>query len=185
MLANFIEDSYKLSQNTYICQDIEKLKKHTNRLDIYNLINELSSENHLNSAGFTEVDFRNLLSLDMLMKNKNSDESKKESIKSLSLCSSDDLKNSYLSRLMAIYHQQENFELALEQAEIIIEMDEYNVKNNLRKVSLLRDSIKKMEFITILLDKFKYSCDIKNQFIIESFNHRSSKNFKMMSILII
>ena len=178
MLANFIEDSYKLSQNTYICQDIDKLKNHTNRLDISNLINELSSENYVNSTGFTEVDFRNLLSLDMLMKNKKFDEAEKEAIKSLSLCSSDDLKNSYLSRLIAIYHQQEKFDLALEQAEIIIEMDEYSVKNNLRKVSLLRDSIKKMEFITVLLDKFKYSCDIKNQFVIESLNHRSSKNFK-------
>lgn len=178
MLANFIEDSYKLSQNTYICQDIDKLKNHTNRLDISNLINELSSENYVNSTGFTEVDFRNLLSLDMLMKNKKFDEAEKEAIKSLSLCNSDDLKNSYLSRLIAIYHQQEKFDLALEQAEIIIEMDEYSVKNNLRKVSLLRDSIKKMEFITILLDKFKYSCDIKNQFVIESLNHRSSKNFK-------
>ncbi|MGK3131395.1 SIR2 family protein [Pantoea sp. C8B4] len=178
MLANFIEDSYKLSQNTYICQDIDKLKNHTNRLDISNLINELSSENYVNSTGFTEVDFRNLLSLDMLLKNKKFDEAEKEAIKSLSLCSSDDLKNSYLSRLIAIYHQQEKFDLALEQAEIIIEMDEYSVKNNLRKLSLLRDSIKKMEFITILLDKFKYSCDIKNQFVIESLNHRSSKNFK-------
>nr|WP_313569255.1 SIR2 family protein [Pantoea dispersa] len=178
MLANFIEDSYKLSKNTYICQDINKLKNHTNRLDISNLINELSSENYVNSTGFTEVDFRNLLSLDMLMKNKKFDEAEKEAIKSLSLCSSDDLKNSYLSRLIAIYHQQEKFDLALEQAEIIIEMDEYSVKNNLRKLSLLRDPIKKMEFITVLLDKFKYSCDIKNQFVIESLNHRSSKNFK-------
>jgi len=178
MLANFIEDYYKLSQNSYICQDIDKLKNHTNRLDISNLINELSSENYVNTTGFTEVDFRNLLSLDMLMKNKKFDEAEKEAIKSLSLCSSDDLKNSYLSRLIAIYHQQEKYELALEQAEIIIEMDEFSVKNNLRKLSLLRDSIKKMEFITILLDKFKYSCDIKNQYVLESLNHRSSKNFK-------
>lgn len=178
MLANFIEDYYKLSQNAYICQDIDKLKNHTNRLDISNLINELSSENYVNTTGFTEVDFRNLLSLDMLMKNKKFDEAEKEAIKSLSLCSSGDLKNSYLSRLIAIYHQQEKYELALEQAEIIIEMDEFSVKNNLRKLSLLRDSIKKMEFITILLDKFKYSCDIKNQFVLENLNHRSSKNFK-------
>ncbi len=178
MLANFIEDYYKLSQNVYICQDIDKLKNHTNRLDISNLINELSSENYVNTTGFTEVDFRNLLSLDMLMKNKKFDEAEKEAIKSLSLCSSDGLKNSYLSRLIAIYHQQEKYELALEQAEIIIEMDEFSVKNNLRKLSLLRDSIKKMEFITILLDKFKYSCDIKNQYVLESLNHRSSKNFK-------
>ncbi|MEN4535897.1 SIR2 family protein [Pantoea agglomerans] len=178
MLANFIEDYYKLSQNAYICQDIDKLKNHTNRLDISNLINELSSENYVNTTGFTEVDFRNLLSLDMLMKNKKFDEAEKEAIKSLSLCSSDDLKNSYLSRLIAIYHQQEKYELALEQAEIIIEMDEFSVKNNLRKLSLLRDSIKKMEFITILLEKFKYSCDIKNQYVLESLNHRSSKNFK-------
>lgn len=178
MLANFIEDYYKLSQNAYICQDIDKLKNHTNRLDISNLINELSSENYVNTTGFTEVDFRNLLSLDMLMKNKKFDEAEKEAIKSLSLCSSDDLKNSYLSRLIAIYHQQEKYELALEQAEIIIEMDEFSVKNNLRKLSLLRDSIKKMEFVTILLDKFKYSCDIKNQYVLESLNHRSSKNFK-------
>lgn len=178
MLANFIEDSYSLYNNKYISQDIDKLKNHTNRLDISNLINELSSENYINNAGFTEVDFRNLLSLDMLMKNKKFDEAEKEAIKSLSLCSSDDLKNSYLSRLIEIYHQQEKFDLALEQAEITIEMDEYSIKNNLRKLSLLRDSNSKMEFITVLLDKFKYSYEIKNQFVIESLNHRFSKNFK-------
>lgn len=178
MLASFIEDSHNLSKNNYISHDIDKLKNHTNRLDISNLINELSSENYINSTGFTEVDFRNLLSLDMLMKNKKFDEAEKEAIKSLSLCSSDDLKNSYLSRLIAIYHQQEKFDLALEQAEVIIDMDEFSIKNNLRKLSLLRGSTNKMEFVTILLDKFKYSCEIKNQFVIESLNHRSSKNFK-------
>lgn len=56
MLSNFIEDSYNLSKNKYICQDIDKLKNHTNRLDISNLINELSSENYINKIGFTEVD---------------------------------------------------------------------------------------------------------------------------------
>lgn len=178
MLANFIEDSHNLYKNKYISQDIDKLKNHTNRLDISNLINELSGENYINRTGFTEVDFRNLLSLDMLMKNKKMDEAEKEAIKSLSLCSSDDLKNSYLSRLIEIYKQQEKFDLALEQAEITIEMDEYSIKNNLRKLSLLRDSNSKMEFITTLLDKFKYSCEIKNQFVIESLNHRLSKNFK-------
>ncbi|MCR8653280.1 SIR2 family protein [Klebsiella variicola] len=178
MLSNFIEDSYNLSKNKYICQDIDKLKNHTNRLDISNLINELSSENYINKIGFTEVDFRNLLSLDMLMKNKKFDEAEKEAIKSLSLCSSDDLKNSYLSRLIEIYHQQEKYDLALEQADITIEMDEYSIKNNLRKLSLLRDSNSKMEFITLLLEKFKYSYEIKNQFVIESLNHRLSKNFK-------
>ncbi|HCI6132676.1 TPA: hypothetical protein NPN84_004663, partial [Klebsiella variicola subsp. variicola] len=119
-----------------------------------------------------------LLSLDMLMKNKKFDEAEKEAIKSLSLCSSDDLKNSYLSRLIEIYHQQEKYDLALEQADITIEMDEYSIKNNLRKLSLLRDSNSKMEFITLLLEKFKYSYEIKNQFVIESLNHRLSKNFK-------
>lgn len=178
MLSNFIEDSYNLSKNKYIAQDIDKLKNHTNRLDISNLINELSSENYINKAGFTEVDFRNLLSLDMLMKNKKFDEAENEAIKSLSLCSSDDLKNSYLSRLIEIYHQQEKYDLALEQADITIEMDEYSIKNNLRKLSLLRDSNSKMEFITLLLEKFKYSYEIKNQFVIESLNHRLSKNFK-------
>ncbi|WP_158399820.1 SIR2 family protein [Cedecea neteri] len=178
MLANFIEDSHNLHKNKYISQDIDKLKNHTNRLDISNLINELSGENYINKTGFTEVDFRNLLSLDMLMKNKKFDEAEKEAIKSLSLCSSDDLKNSYLSRLIEIYHQQEKYDLALEQAEIAIEMDEYSIKNNLRKLSLLRDSNSKMEFITILLDKFKYSYEIKNQFVLESLNHRYSKNFR-------
>ncbi|MCU6683838.1 SIR2 family protein [Leclercia sp. H6W5] len=177
LLANFIEDPYNLNNNKYISQDIDKLKNHTNRLDISNLINELSSENYLNKTGFTEVDFRNLLSLDMLMKNKKFDEAEKEAIKSLSSCSSDDLKNSYLSRLIEIYHQQEKFGLALEQAEITIEMDEFSIKNNLRKLSLLRDSNSKMEFITILLDKFKYSYEIKNQYVIESLNHRFSKGY--------
>jgi len=177
MLANFIEDTFNLSSNEFIIQDIDKLKNHTNRLDISNLINELSSANYVNSTNFTEVDFRNLLSLDMLIKNKKFDEGEKEAIKSLSLCNSDDLKNSYLSRLIAIYYQQEKYDLALEQAEKVIDLDEYSVKNNLRKLSLLRDTNKKMEYVTFLLEKFKYSYEVKNQYVVESLNHRTSKNY--------
>ena len=178
MLASFIEDGFNLSSNLFIGQDIDKLKNHTQRLDISNLINELSSENYVNRKGFTEIDFRDLLSLDMLMKNNKFEEAEKEALKSLALCSSDDLKNSYLSRLIAIYYQQEKYDLALEKAEQIIDMDEYSVKNNLRKLSLLRTATQKMEFITILLDKFKFSSEVKNQFVVESLNYRSSKYFR-------
>lgn len=178
MLANFIDDYYHLSDNSYISQDLVRLKNHTNRLDISNLINELSGENYTNSVSFTEVDFRNLLSLDMLLKNNKYDEAEKEAIKSLSLCTSEDLKKSYLSRLVVIYQQQERVDLALEQAEKILEIDEYSVHNNLKKLSLLRDSAQKMEFITLLKEKLKYSPEIKNQFAIESLSYRLSKNYK-------
>lgn len=178
MLASFTEDTYQLSNNSYISQDIKRLKTHTNKLDISNLINELSGEEYTGKKDFTEVDFRNLLSLDALLKNKKYDEAEKEALKSLALCNSKNLKQAYLSRLITIYKQQEQYEMALEQADKILDIDEFSISNNLRKLSLYRNPLQRMEFICHLVEKFKYSSDIRNQYAIEALKYRESKQFK-------
>lgn len=178
MLASFTEDKYQLAANSFIAQDIKRLKTHTNKLDISNLINELSGENYTDDKSFTEVDFRNLLSLDSLIKNKKYDEAEKEAQKLLSTCKDNNLKQAYLSRLTGVYQQQEQYELALEQADKILDMDEYSINNNLRKLSLYKNPIQKIDFISQLLEKFKYSPDIRNRYASEALRYRESKQFK-------
>lgn len=178
MITNFIEDTFQLSKNKYISQDIKRLQTHTNKLDISNLINELSGENFTNSTSFTENDFRNLLTLDSLVKHKKFDEAEKEALKLISLCSSDDLKLSYISRLINIYNQQENYEMAIEQADKALEIDEFSVNNNLRKLSLFKNPIQRMEFVNQLVEKIKFSPDIRNQYAREALKYRSSKHYK-------
>lgn len=178
MLSNFTEDLFALSSNQYIAQDIKRLKSHTNKLDISNLINELSEENYINSANFTEVDFRNLLTLDNLIKNKKYEEAEKEAVRLLTICSAKNLKQSYSSRLIVIYQQQEKYDLAMEQIDKILEVDEFSVNNQLRKVALFRDPASRINYLNDLLEKFKHSYDIKNQYAIEALKYRSSKHFK-------
>lgn len=178
MLANFTEDLYQLSSNEYIAQDIKRLKTHTNKLDISNLINELSEENYTNSTSFTEVDFRNLLTIDNLIKNKKIDEAEKEALKLLSICISKNMRKSYLSRLIGIYQQQEQYDMAIEYVDKLLEIDDFSINNQLRKLSLLRTATAKMEYITTLIEKFKYSPEIKNQYACEAIKYRSSKYFK-------
>ncbi len=178
MITNFIEDSFHLSNNKYIAQDITKLQTHTNKLDISNLINELSGENFTNSTSFTENDFRNLLNLDNLVKHKKFDEAEKEALKLMSICSSDDLKLSFIARLINIYKQQENVELAIEQADKALEIDEFSVNNNLRKLSLFKNPIQRMDFVNLLVEKIQYSPDIRNQYAREAIQYRMSKQYR-------
>lgn len=178
MITNFIEDTYQLSRNKYISQDIKRLQTHTNKLDISNLINELSGENFTNSTSFTENDFRNLLTLDNLVKHKKFDEAEKEALKLMSICSSDDLKLSFISRLINIYNQQENYEMAIEQADKALEIDEFSVNNNLRKLSLFKNPVQRMEFINQLVEKIQFSPDIRNQYAREALKYRVSKQYK-------
>lgn len=178
MIANFIEDTYQLSKNNYISQDIKRLQTHTNKLDISNLINELSGENFTNSTSFTENDFRNLLTLDNLVKHKKLDEAEKEALKLMSICSSDDLKLSFISRLINIYNQQENYEMAIEQADKALEIDEFSVNNNLRKLSLFKNPVQRMEFVNQLVEKIQFSPDIRNQYAREALKYRVSKQYK-------
>lgn len=178
MLTNFVEDIFKLSENAFISDDIRRLQSHTNKLDISNLINELSGENFTNSSNFTEADFRSLLTLDTLIKNKKFAEAEKEALRFLSTTNADDLKQTYLTRLISVYVQQDKFDLAIDQADKTLEIDEYSISNNLRKLSLYRSSLQKMDYVTTLVEKFKFSSEIRNQYAREALRHRSSKLYK-------
>ncbi|MQI61220.1 hypothetical protein EI041_25185, partial [Escherichia coli] len=70
MIQNFITDEYNLSKNGIIKSDLSKLKKHTLTHDISSLINELS-QSDLDDQKIPEEDFKNLLYIDNLIRNKN------------------------------------------------------------------------------------------------------------------
>ncbi len=178
MLANFTSDIHQLSNNKFIANDLNQLKTHTNKVDISNLINELSGENYSNSKDFTEVDFRNLLTLDTLLKNKKYEEAEKEAAKLLLACSFDNMKKAYLSRLVDIYQKQNYSEKAIEQADKILEMDEFSISNNLRKLSLLKSPMQKFQFSISLVEKLKYSSEVRNQYAVEALSYRASKSYK-------
>jgi len=177
ILSSFTTDAFQLASNKYISDDLNQLKTHTNKVDISNLINELSGENYSNSKDFTEVDFRNLLTLDTLLKNKKYEESEKEALKLFATCTFDNMKKAYLSRLIDIYQQQNQYDKALEKMDKILEMDEFSVGNNLRKISLIKTPIYKIEFSASLLEKFKYSSEVRNQYASEALIFLKSKSY--------
>ncbi|WP_411704318.1 SIR2 family protein [Edaphovirga cremea] len=178
ILSNFIEDNYKLSSNEFISKDIDKLKTHTNKLDISNLINELSDENFIDGKNITEVDLKNLLFLDNLIKDQKLDEAEKEAEKLFHNSVTENLKKAYISRLVTIFKNKEQYDQALLQIDKLLEMDEFSIRNNLKKSSLFKNPLDRMNFCNLLVEKFKYSYLIKNEYAKVSLNYRSSKHFK-------
>lgn len=177
MFGNFVQDNYQLSSNKYIREDLERLKKHTNKLDISNLISELSDSKFLDD-GVTEVEFRDLLSLDNLIKNHNLDEAEKSAERQISICDNETLRKSYISRLISIFCAKEQYDRALIQMDKLLESDEYSISLHLKKSSLYRNISDRFDFVSGLLDVFKYSYSIRNEYINVCLEYLESKNPK-------
>ncbi|MDQ9126262.1 SIR2 family protein [Serratia fonticola] len=162
MINNFIEDEYSLSKNSLINRDIASLKKHTYMQDISSLINELSDNEGI-SEKIPEIDFRKLLTLDNLIKNKVFDKAEDEIEKLLSLQPDDNMKAKFLQRLIEIHEEKNETEKALEQSDRLIRLDEYNISYCLSRTNLYKEIPDKVKYLKGLFDKFKYSIDIRNE----------------------
>ncbi|WP_213993915.1 SIR2 family protein [Sodalis sp. dw_96] len=176
ILNNFTQDSFSLSTNKFISEDISKLRSHTNKLDISNLINELSQDKYIDGETFTEIDFRNLLSIDNLIKHNKYDDAEQEAEKNIIICDNENLRRTYISRLVSIYKIKEQYEKALIQVDKLIEMDEFSPRNHLLKSTLFINTSDRYEYISSILEKFKYNSSIRNEFASAGLSYIESKH---------
>lgn len=161
MISNFIVDNYKLEENKYIKKDLTKIKKNSLTTDISSLINELSqSEN--DDQKIPEEDFKNLLSIDNLIRTKNYDIVEDNIKKLIPSTNDDNIKSKYLSRLISLKEEQNDTKSALEYSDKLIKLDEFNLKYSLLRTNIFPALKDKIIYLKDLLDKFKYSVNLRN-----------------------
>ena len=157
IVNSFTDDKYSLSEtSTLISQDIEKLKKHKTNVDISNLIRELSGNQTKNNNDETlsETDFKNLLSLDNLIKCKNFTLAKSQAESYISNCINDEIKTKYIKKLIYINNELELNDQALKLCEQLIEIDEFNADFAINKALNYRDKTERCKYINSVLKKF-------------------------------
>ncbi|HID3529016.1 TPA: SIR2 family protein [Serratia marcescens] len=180
MINNFIKDEYKLGDNKFINHDLLKIKKHTFTRDISSLINELS-ESDTDDQKIPEEDFRNLLSIDNLIREKNYTSAELKLKKSISDATDDNIKSKYLRRLIEIKEDQKDTKSALEYSDELIELDEFNLSYALARTNILTERNEKITYLNGLLDKFKYSINLKNSLCRIALTHLESNNEDLIS----
>lgn len=161
MIQNFITDEYKLSKNDIIKSDLSKLKRYTLTHDISSLINELS-QNDLDDQKIPEENFKNLLYIDNLIRNKKylSAETKLKEL--IDNADNDNIKSKYLRRLIEIKEEQKDTKSALEISDKLIALDEFNINYALSRTNIFTDLKEKIHYLKGLLEKFPYSINLKN-----------------------
>lgn len=163
MIQNFITDDFNLNRNDFIKKDLFKLKKHTYTQDISALINELSdSDSDSDSQKIPEEDFKNLLFVDNLIKDKKYEiaESKLNSLIKGDI--NDNMKSKYLRRLIDIKEDQYDTKTALEYSDKLIELDEFNLSYALIRTNIFPTVRDKLNYLKELQGKYKYSVELKN-----------------------
>ncbi|EPK6499805.1 SIR2 family protein [Klebsiella aerogenes] len=168
MIQNFISDEYKLNKNEYIKKDLFKLKKHTLTQDISSLINELSDSD---SQKIPEEDFKNLLFIDNLIRDKKYDLAEDKLNKLIKDDISDNMKSKYLRRLIDIKEDQNDTKSALDYSDRLIELDEFNLNYALSRTNIFPKVRDKIHYLKELHCKFKYSVDLKNHLSRISLNY--------------
>ncbi|MEP8911148.1 SIR2 family protein [Enterobacter mori] len=161
MINNFIKDEYRLDKNTFIKNDLSKLKKHTLTRDISSLINELSQSDS-DEQKIPEEDFKNLLFIDNLIRAKNYSIAEDKLNKLVEEASNDNIKSKYLRRLIEIKEDQKDTKSALEYSDKLIELDEFNISYVLSRTNIFTEVKDKLIHLKGLLEKFKYSISLKN-----------------------
>ncbi|MET4862269.1 SIR2 family protein [Morganella morganii] len=161
MIHNFIKDEYSLSDNELIKNDLLKLKRHTLTQDISSLINELSDEDD-RSQKIPEEDFKNLLLVDNLIRGNKYDLAEDKLNKLIKNAVIDSMKAKYLQRIIDIKEEQGDTKSALDFSDKLIELDEYNLNYTLARTNIFIDIKDKINYLKGLLEKFKYSIDLKN-----------------------
>lgn len=161
MIQNFIADEYKLSKNNIIKSDISKLKKHTLTHDISSLIDELS-QSDLDDQKIPEEEFKNLLHIDNLIRNKEYPTAESKLNELIHNADSDNIKSKYLRRLIQIKEEQKDTKSALEISDKLIALDEFNISYALLRTNIFTNLKEKINYLKGLLEKFPYSINLKN-----------------------
>ncbi|HIF6265090.1 TPA: SIR2 family protein, partial [Raoultella ornithinolytica] len=141
--------------------DLTKIKKHTLTRDISSLINELSQDDS-DDQKIPEEDFKNLLFIDNLIRSKNHEIAEEKLNKFINDATDDNIKSKYLRRLIEIKEDQKDTKSALEYSDKLIELDEFNLSYALSRANIFTDIKEKITYLKGLLDKFKYSINLKN-----------------------
>ncbi|MEB8192284.1 SIR2 family protein [Raoultella terrigena] len=180
MINNFVSDDYHLEKNQFIKTDLTKIKKHTLTRDISALINELSQDDS-DDQRIPEEDFKNLLSIDNLIRSKKHNIAEEKLNKLINDATNDNIKSKYLRRLIEIKEDQKDTKSALEYSDKLIELDEFNLSYALSRANIFTDIKEKITYLKGLLDKFKYSINLKNHLCRISLTHLETSDEKLIS----
>lgn len=180
MINNFIEDFYHLDKNKFIESDLKKIKKNSLTKDISALINELSQSGD-DDQKIPEEDFKNLLSIDNLIRAKNYLLAEEKLNNLINETSNDDIKARYLRRLIEIKNEQKNTKSALEYSDKLIELDEFNINYSLSKANIFTDIKEKIVYLKGLLNKFEYSINLKNSLCRIAINYLENNSDELIT----
>ncbi|PHM24795.1 SIR2 family protein [Xenorhabdus budapestensis] len=180
MIHNFINDQYHLKSNLFINNDLIKIKRHTFTTDISSLINELS-QSDADDQKIPEEDFKNLLSIDNLIRAKNYTVVEEELKKLITDANDDNIKSKYLSRLIDIKEDQKDIKSALDYSDKLIELDEFNLKYALSRSNIFVEIKDKIVYLKGLMSKFKYSIILKNHLCRISLSYLDESNDNLVS----
>ncbi|WP_192022122.1 SIR2 family protein [Shewanella sp. WPAGA9] len=159
IVSSFTDDEYSLcSTSNLICKDIEKLKKHKTDMDISNLIRELSGNNERNENSddntLSETDFKNLLSLDNLIKCKNLTSAKLQAESYIANCDNEEIKTKYIKKLIYIYDELGQNDQVHKLCEQLIDIDEFNADFAMDKAMSYKNNTDRCKYINSLTTKF-------------------------------
>lgn len=161
MIQNFITDNHGLTKNKFISKDLIKLKKYTYTQDISSLINELSESDN-DEQKIPEEDFKNLLFIDNLIREKNFSLAEEKLKDFISDSNNHNIKSKYLQRIISLKINNEDIKSALEYSDKLIELDEFNLNNALSRTNILPKLTEKIQYLKDLKLKFNYSINVKN-----------------------
>ncbi|SHH56575.1 hypothetical protein SAMN05444147_11268 [Pectobacterium carotovorum] len=184
IINGFIDDKYNLSKSEMISLELKKLKKYSLTQDISSLINELSdneSREKSDDDKIPEVEFKNLLHIDNLIKNKNYEQAEKDIEGFLEGDKNLSIKTKYIHRLINIYNDSGDIDKAVLQSEKLLKIDPYNINYSLVKSGLIKGNYEKVVFLKSLLKDFNYSVSLKNELSLIALAYlgekKSDKNF--------
>ncbi|TBM15312.1 SIR2 family protein [Hafnia alvei] len=180
MINNFIADKHNLNCNEFIKKDLAKLKKHTFTQDISALINELSDSNN-DDQRIPEEDFKNLLFVDNLIRGKNYNNAEEKLKDLIKENDNDNMKAKYYQRLINLKKYQNDTKTALEYSDKLIELDEFNLSYAISRTNIIPEVKDKITYLKGLLDKFKYSIDLKNNFCAIAVGYLESNDEKIVT----
>ncbi|KHT23564.1 hypothetical protein RC98_21105 [Pectobacterium carotovorum subsp. carotovorum] len=177
IISGFLEDQFSLSKNKIINNELVRLRKYSLTQDISSLINELSESKSYDQSDdkIPEVEFKNLLHVDNLIRNKKFEQAEKDIERYMDSGHDVNIKTKYIQRLIDMYDEVGDIDKAISQSEKLLKIDPYNINYYLIKSDLIKNNSEKIEFLKSILDKFKYSVSLRNslsQISLEYLNER-------------
>lgn len=145
-IKNILEDSFYLSDNKVIGQDIYNLKNESSKQDISEFLTNIDKdENGDSDVGIT--DLRNLLEVDSIR-------SKNDIQAAYDLCESffravesEDVKSQYISKLISLSNLKNDKTTALKWANQLIDIDKNNIGYHLLKADCLEGLNERKEYL--------------------------------------